>query len=147
MNSEKRDVHALNSVIETTIDSMLGYVEAANKSRRSEFRILFDEHAVERQRMVTRLQEQVRQLDGVPVDEGTFTASMHRFFVDLKAALTKGDRAVINEVERGEGHIKAKYQECLEENHLSAPTRQLLQECYQMILAAHDQMSSIKHAI
>lgn len=147
MNQDKHEVHTLNDLIEVTIDSKLGYAEAAKEANQSEFKMLFEQRAAERLRIASRLQEEVRRLGGTPVDDGSIGASVHRVFVDLKATLSKGDRAVVNEVERGEDHIKAKFKDALDDGDLTGTTGQLIQECYQMVLDAHDQMSSIKHSL
>ena len=68
---------------------------------------------------------------GNPEDDGTILAAGHRAFVNLKAAVTKrDDDAVIAEVERGEDHIKAKYEDALTDDKLAADTRALIQTAY-----------------
>lgn len=147
MTSNEHDVRVLNHLIEVTIDSMLGYAEAAKDAHRPEFKDLFDRRASDRQRVAAGLQEQVRQMGGSPADEGTLAASVHRVFVDLRASLSKGDQAVINEVERGEDHIKSKYETALKDDDLSTPARQAIQDGYRSIIEGHDQMRDIKHAM
>ncbi|WP_243042389.1 PA2169 family four-helix-bundle protein [Dyella sedimenti] len=147
MTSNDHDVRMLNRLVEVTIDSMLGYAEAAKETQNAQFKELFDQRSTERQRVASRLQEQVRQLGGTPADEGSLAASVHRVFVDLRAALSKGDQAVVDEVERGEDHIKSKYEEALKDESLSTPTRQVIQDTYQLVLRDHDQMRDIKHGL
>jgi hypothetical protein len=48
-------------------------------------------------------------------DDGTILAAAHRAFVNLKDSLTKGDEAVVNEVESGEDFIKAKFEKALQD--------------------------------
>lgn len=147
MTSNEHDVRVLNHLIEVTIDSMLGYAEAAKDAQRPEFKDLFDRRASDRQRVASSLQAKVRELGGSPADEGTLAASVHRVFVDLRSVISKGDQAVINEVERGEDYIKAKYETALKDDDISTPARQVIQDGYRSILDGHDQMRDIKHSL
>ena len=96
---------------------------------------------------MTLLQQAVRREGGEPVDDGTVLASAHRVFVDMRSSISKGDKAVIEEVERGEDHIKAKYNEALKDEKLSLTARETIQEAYTSVRMGHDQMSALKHAI
>ena len=51
----------------------------------------------------------MRAKGGTPNDDGSLKADLHRRWVDLRAAIAGdgGDKAVIEEVERGEDYIKA----------------------------------------
>jgi len=147
MSSNEHDMRVLNHLIEVTIDSMLGYAEAAKEAQRSELKDLFGRRAEERQRIAARMQEQVRILGGTPSDEGTLAATVHRVFVDLRSALSKGDEAVVKEVERGEDHIKAKYETLLKDDDLTPATRMVVQDAYQLVLDGHDQMRDLKHTM
>lgn len=147
MSDNEHDMRVLNHLIEVTIDSMLGYAEAANDAHRAELKDLFGRRAEERQGIAAKLQEQVRTLGGTPSDEGTLAATVHRVFVDLRAALNKGDEAVVKEVERGEDHIKSKYETLLQDDDLTPATRMVIQDAYQLVLQGHDQMRDLKHSM
>ena len=54
-------------------------------------------------------------------------------------------KAVIEEVERGEDYLKAKYESALQDDELSPDTRQAIQQAYQSVRAGHDRVSAIKH--
>ena len=124
MIGSNKDVTTLNSLIATTIDSINGYQESADAVENPQFRQLFLELARDRQQALPELQAAVARLGGNPEDDGTALAAAHRTFVDLKSAITgRDDKAVINEVERGEDHIKHKYEAALEESELSAESR------------------------
>ena len=142
------DIKILNSLIATTIDSIDGYDESAQAAESSRFAEMFHSRARERREVLTRLQAEVGRLGGKPEDDGTTLAAAHRGFVDLKSAVTgRDDQAVINEVERGEDHIKAKFEAALDDADLSPETRQLIQECYTSVKQGHDEMSRLKHSM
>ena len=147
MDTQKHDIKHLNDLIETTLDSAEGYAEAAKESKQPQFTELFNNRAAERKLLAALLQAQVRQLGGEPEDSGTVLASAHRFFVNLRSKMSSGDTAVVDEVERGEDHIKAKYEHALKDTELSPRTRAVIEEAYGSVKAGHDQMRDIKHRL
>jgi uncharacterized protein (TIGR02284 family) len=144
-----QDITTLNSLITTTIDSANGFERSAEDSDSGRFAEMFREFGQERRAVVSMLQEQVRALGGEPNDDGSLTANLHRRWVDLRAAIAGegGDKAVIEEVERGEDHIKAKYEAALEEDNLAPETLAVIREGYQSVRAGHDRASQLKHSM
>ena len=143
-----KDVGTLNSLIATTIDSINGYRESADAVDSQRFRDLFNRLAEDRQQVLPQLQAQVAKLGGNPEDDGTALAAAHRGWVDLKSAITgRDDKAVINEVERGEDHIKHKYESALQEQDLSSETRDVINRAYESVRRGHDQVRDLKHAL
>ena len=142
------DIRTLNSLIATTLDSVDGYTEAAKVSENARFADMFTSRASERRSVVTQLQGEVRRLGGNPEDDGTVLASMHRTFLDLKATVTgRDDKAIVNEVERGEDHILHKFQDALKDDDLSPETKTAIQSAFGSVRTGHDQMRDLKHAM
>ena len=142
-----KDVSTLNSLITTTIDSAVGFERAAEDAESGRFTEFFRSFGQERRAVVSQLQAQVRALGGEPNDDGSLTADLHRRWMDLRAAISGdgGDEAVIAEVERGEDHIKSKYESALKEDELAPETLAVIREAYQSVRAGHDQASQLKH--
>lgn len=148
MNDARHDIKILNSLIETTLDSADGYSEAAKKTANSSYKNLFEQWAAERRQIVSSLQNQVRSLGGTPDDDGSVLAAGHRMFLKLRDTVSsKGDESVIDEVERGEDFIKAKYETALEDDELSTSVRDLVAQAYSSVKAGHDQASRLKHSL
>lgn len=147
MNKNDHDVKILNGLIETTIDSAEGYAEAAKDTKSTRFTSLFQSRAGERRQVAGVLQRQVRNLGGKPDDDGTVLASAHRLFVNLRKTLSSGDTAVVDEVERGEDHIKAKFESALKDKDVSPSTLTVINEAYASVRQGHDQMRDLKHAL
>ena len=143
------DISVLNSLITTTIDSANGFERSAEDARTGRFVEMFREFATERRAVVGRLQETVRSLGGTPNDDGSLKADLHRRWVDLRAAITGdgGDKAIIEEVERGEDYLKAKYDAALEDSALSPTVQAAIREAYQSVRAGHDRASALKHSM
>lgn len=148
MSDTSHDISTLNGLIATTIDSANGYEEAAKDSESGRFGPLFTSRASERRSVATRLQQRVSNLGGNPEDDGTVLAGAHRMFLNLKSMLTgHDDKAIINEVEAGEDHIKAKYEDALEDRDLSPAVRALIESCYVSVKEGHDEMRDLKHSM
>lgn len=148
MTDSSHDIATLNSLIATTIDSADGYREAAKASETGRFASLFVSRANERTTVTTRLQQEVRTLGGTPDDDGTILAGAHRAFVKLKALVTgNDDKAIISEVEAGEDHIKAKFEDAMRDMKLSASTRSIIESSYASVKDGHDEMRDLKHSM
>ena len=141
------DIHVLNSLIETTIDSVDGYREAAKETDKANYKTLFEARSFERQQVVSDLQGAVRTLGGDPEDDGTILAKAHRAFLDVKHALLRDDQAVVNSVETGEDFIKGKFEVALEDSAVSATTRETIRRAYTTVKDGHDQMRDLKHSL
>ena len=148
MSDTSHDISTLNSLIATTIDSVEGYTEAAKDSESGRFGAIFVDRASERRQAATSLQTEVTRLGGTAEDDGTVLASAHRVFLNLKSAITgKDDKAIVDEVERGEDHIKAKYEDALADNALGIQTRSAIEQAYASVKQGHDQMRDLKHSL
>ncbi len=146
--SNKHDIKTLNSLIETTLDSADGYAEAAKDAKSEQLISLFTTRATERHRTASTLQQCVRTLGGEPENDGTVLASAHRMFVNLRASLTSNDNAaVVDEVERGEDHIKAKFEDAMKDTEVSSGIMSAITEAYASVRSGHDQMRNIKKAM
>lgn len=141
------DIHVLNSLIETTIDSADGYREAAKETEKPTFKALFEARSFERQQVASDLQGVVRTLGGDPEDDGTILAKAHRAFLDVKHALLRDEQAVVNSVENGEDFIKGKFETALEDSNVSATTRETIRRAWTTVKDGHDQMRDLKHSL
>ncbi len=142
------DVSVLNGLIETTLDSMKGYEDAAKDAESTQFATMFADFARDRAKVATDLQNQVRTLGGEPEMDSSMLAAAHRTFMDLKQAITgKDDKAIIQEVERGEDLIKAKFEDAMKDSDLSPATRSAITEAFASVREGHDKMSALKHSM
>jgi uncharacterized protein (TIGR02284 family) len=142
------EISTLNTLIATTIDSVTGYENSAKDIDNQRFAEMFRKRADERQRVVEQLRGEVRRLGGDPEESGSFMGKTHQRFEDLKAAITgKDEKAIVNEVERGEDYLKEKFETALSGGTLSGECRSVVEQAYQSVREGHDQMSSLKHGM
>ncbi|WP_395396000.1 PA2169 family four-helix-bundle protein (plasmid) [Novosphingobium sp. BL-8A] len=87
-------------------------------------------------------------MGGTPEDDSSFLGAAHRTFMDLKQPITgKDDKAIIQEVERGEDHIKAKFEDALRDNELEPSSRSAVEKAFVSVREGHDKMSALKQSI
>jgi uncharacterized protein (TIGR02284 family) len=147
-NVHSDEISTLNTLIATTIDSVTGYENSAKDIDNQRFAQIFRERASERQQVVEELRNEVRRLGGNAEDDGSFLGKAHQRFEDLKAAVTgRDEKAIINEVERGEDYLKEKFETALNSDTLSGESRSVVERCYQSVRSGHDQMSQLKHGM
>ena len=141
------DIKVLNTLIATTLDSVKGYQDACEDGDGTHTQ-LFREMAQERSQVASELQAHVRQHGGDAEDDSSTAGALHRGFMNLKDAVTgKDEKAVINEVERGEDYLKNKYETALKDDELSPDCRQVIERAYASVRKGHDRVSAIKHAM
>ena len=147
-NRGSEGIVILNTLIATTIDSITGYEDSATNIDNERFREIFRQRATERQQVVQDLRAEVRRLGGNPEDDGSFIGKAHQRFEDLKAAITgRDEKAIINEVERGEDYLKGKFEAALDSGDLSGESRSAVERAYQSVRSGHDQISQLKHGM
>ena len=142
------EITTLNTLTATLIDSVKGYRDAAENSESDRFQELFRTNADERYRVCEDLRAEVRRLGGEPEDDQSTMGALHQRWLDLKAAVTgRDEKAIINEVERGEDYLKEKFEAALNSEHLSGESRAVVERAYQSVRKGHDQIASIKHGL
>lgn len=148
MIGQSDDLATLKTLTSTLNDSVNGYREAANDVHSSEFRELFTQFADDRSRCSADLQSEVRRLGGEPDNDGSTMGSLHQTWLDLKAAVTgRDDKAIINEVERGEDYLKEKFEAALNSDNLTGESRMAVERAYQSVREGHDRVSALKHGL
>lgn len=79
-------------------------------------------------------------------DEGTISATLHRAWTNLKAAVVRSDdKAVLDECERGGDLAKAAYQRALKED-LPLYVRDLVDRQYKGVVENHDLIKRLRDA-
>ena len=142
------DKTTLNTLLATLTDSINGYRDSAENIQNGSFKQLFLDSAEERSRVAEDLRAEVRRLGGDPDDDGSFMGKTHQVFLDLKAAVTgHDDKAIINEVERGEDYLKEKFETALQSDKLIGETRSVVERAWASVRSGHDRIAEIKHSM
>ena len=115
MASDEQVISTLNNLIQTCRDGEEGFRAAADGVRSPELGEDFRRYSRQRASFAGELQDEVRRMGGEPAEAGSVTASLHRGWMGLRAALTgDDDGAVLAECERGEDAAVAVYKAALD---------------------------------
>ena len=145
----KNTTSILNDLIETLKDGQEGFRAAAADVESTELKTLFSEYSLQRSKFAGELQALARSLgEAEPETTGSVAASLHRGWINLKAALTSKDvHAVLTECERGEDSAVAEYKKAIEAGSLPADVRETIHAQSVAVKAAHDRIRSLRDAV
>ena len=146
MASNEEVISTLNNLIETCRDGQQGFQTAAAAVERGDLKQLFHTYSQQRAGFVGQLQDEVRRLGGDPENAGSVAATLHRGWIDLKAAVTgRDDAAILAECERGEDSAVANYRDALGVD-LPANVRSIVERQFGEVKEAHDRVRSLEQA-
>jgi uncharacterized protein (TIGR02284 family) len=138
----------LKTLTDTLADSVNGYREAAQHVGSAEFKQMFTELGDERSQVLSDLQAELGRLGGSADRDGTTMGTLHQRWLDLKASITgNDDKAVINEVERGEDYLKEKFESAMGSDKLDGAVRGIVEQAYGSVREGHDRVSALKHSL
>ena len=144
MFDNNHDISVLNSLIETTLDSVDGYRRSAEEATSSRFTSDFLSRASEREQVVRQLQNEVRRLGGNPEDDGSVLAAAHRAFLTIRDRATgSDDESVIAEVDHGETYLRGKWESALKDDKLSPETRNLVTQCWSSVREGQEKWRAV----
>lgn len=112
----KKQVKALNDLLEKSYDAEKGFKDAAENVKAPHLKEMFKEYANQRYQFGHELKGLITSLGG-EIDKGDSVASkMHRAWMDLKSAVASNEeKNILEEVKRGEKHALDSYEEALED--------------------------------
>jgi len=126
-------------------DAEQGYQLAADRAKQPELVELFESYALQRRQFLRELEERVRTLRGTPPSGSSIGGVIHRGWIGLTAALESAEaHALLAECERGEDFSVKAYGAALSEADVDAQTRQLIQQHYEQVQAAHDRVRQLR---
>lgn len=146
-NANRHDIHVLNGLIQTVIDSAEGYREASVEAEDPGRRDLFGRRSFERRQVAEELQSTVRALGGDPAAEGSVLAKAQRAFADIKHALIRDDASMVGAVESAEDAVRSRFEKALEDSQISATTRETIRRAFARVSDGRDEMHDLRHSL
>ena len=138
-------ISTLNDLIETSKDGEHGFNTCAEDVKDMQLKQLFTAAAQRCAEGAKELQEQVRLLGGDPDEHSSVAGTLHRAWVDIKAAITgKDEQAVLEECERGEDVAKKTYEEAIAKG-LPDDIRSIVQRQYLGVVENHDRVRDLRN--
>ena len=137
----------IDDLIETLKDGQEGFKQAAEGVKDPQLKSLFDEYSRQRANFAMELQGEARSMgESEPETSGSAAGALHRGWINLKSALTRGDdHAILAECERGEDSAVEEFKKAIN-NGLSAPVQQIVSRQYAQIKDAHDRVKHLRDA-
>jgi uncharacterized protein (TIGR02284 family) len=146
MESNKETVGILNDLIEINNDRIKGFENALRDTEDDqELRSIFTEKIAESQQFRSELSKEVQVL-GSDAETGTsVSGTIHRTWLDVKAKFTgNSEKSILEECEFGEDAILKAYKSALEEEHLPAYIRDILNDQQVTLQASHDEIKALR---
>lgn len=141
----KSTIDALNHLLSRNIDARNGYQEIA---KQIDFPILkkwLIDYSVKKESFIDELKNQITNLSGEVIEEGTFLGHLHLIWVDLTAIVTNNDSGfLLKEAIRGEGKAAEDYAEVLEGFQMPDTTRNILKLQQEQIQVALNDLNELK---
>lgn len=148
MNTDKAREY-LKDIAELCIDGIQGYRDAAQKVDQTHLRSLFTTFAQEREGILNAINQELAALGAPAVtkgrSEGTTLGSIHKFWLDFKAALSSDNtESILEECKRGEKYILDELDDILKnKTEMPISSVQVLQDARYTIWK---RMETIEHA-
>lgn len=137
-------ISTLNKLIETSKDGEEGFGTCAEDATGLQLKTLFTTRSQRCATAARELQDLVRSLGGDPETDSSFSATLHRRWIDIKSAvLGKDNEAILNECERGEDMALQSYRAALAKD-LPEPIRAVVDRQYQGVVQNHDQIKMLR---
>lgn len=149
MPSTDHDIHVLSGLIGELDAAAHALADAATEDGR--FSGLFERRAADQTQAARDLEAEVTRIGGSPRAPAHGLAEMlglaQHAFAGLKARLAHGDDAALDEVERGEAHLLARFDTALADADTSGPVRDAILRAYDPIKAGRDEVLQLREAL
>ena len=105
----------IDDLIETLKDGQEGFKQAAEGVKDPQLKAVFDEYSRQRARFAVELRSKAQSADERESEiSGSAVGALHRGWINLKSALTRGDdHAILAECERGEDSAVEEFSKAL----------------------------------
>lgn len=143
--NHEKVVSFLNELIAACRNGAEGFDTAADGTKEVELKEIFCRFSAQRTQFAEQLQAEVARLGASPREHSTLGGSLHRGWIDLKAALARNDaHAVLAECERGEDAAVKAYRKALVEAPLTGAQRDLISLQATAVKQAHDEIKRLR---
>lgn len=141
---ENNAISVTENLIEICKDGQRGYQDAAQHVKRTDLKAYFNEQSAERGRFAVELQAELAKL-GKPDKKvsGSVGGAMRRAWLDTKANLGGGDKAILESVEAGEDNDKDTYKKALS-GALPSSLMEIIRRQAASVQRAHDKARMLR---
>jgi uncharacterized protein (TIGR02284 family) len=145
-NMDDRTVDKLQDLLSINIDSQRGFEEAAETTNDPELKNLFRDFSQRRAHNAAELRQCIASAGKEPTNSGSVSATLHRWWIDAKQAVTGKDAAsILSEAERGEDSIKHEYEEALKDVG-DVGVRDVIERQFRNVKEGHDRVKALRES-
>jgi len=128
-NTNDKLIDKLNHLIAIANDGRYGYENAAEDVKDDTLKQMFRQHSLERARYAEELKKEVSSLGGSPDKGGGPLGALHRTWMDIKSAVTAGDReTILKTCITGEEAAVNAYTEVLNDEAVTGHVKQVVSQ-------------------
>jgi uncharacterized protein (TIGR02284 family) len=138
------DLDIIRGLVEVNRDAQKGFEESAENLEDSDLSDTFRRLGAERASFASELIDAYPGTDLVE-EEGSILGALHRAWIGVKDAFTKGDHAILAAAEAGEDHAVKTYEKALEKD-LPERFDSIVRRQYTQVKAGHDTVRELRDA-
>ncbi len=143
MSANSHDIKILNGLIEGLIDCADGYREATDQVEDPRYSQWFDRRASERLALAEEIKQEVRAKGGSPEDNGSILSKASRAFSGFSQAILGSQKSVFEVIQNSEAKLKARFETALNDQNISATTRETLRRGLARIAEAESDLAAL----
>ena len=136
------NIELLNSLTQTTYDSVEGYRMAIEKTDNRALRNAFERRKDQRQQTLEMLNDALAKHGETPITEVSTAGKTHQTFLKIVDSFADGDQAAIKRVDEGEDYLAGEFRDALKRDDLDESLRMLIEKASQDIFQG-DSFSSM----
>ena len=141
----KNTLSVLENLIEINNDGNHGYRLAADKIENPEYKTLFHAYAQQRAQFAAELEREANLLGRDPDAGESLLGSLHRGWINIKAAVAGGDsEAILGECQTGDKAAVEAYEKALK-NNLPTNIESVIRKQYADVVEAYNKVKTFKH--
>jgi len=146
MESNRETIETLNDLVQINNDRIAGYEDAISEIKDdAELRSVFINKILESRQFKSTLVREIEVLGADPDNDTSISGKLHRAWLDIKATFSgHSDKSILEECEFGEDAIRKSYQSALNEGHLPAYIRDILNDQLSILQQSHDEIKALR---
>lgn len=119
MSFKKEISEKLNTLLQNNINSVEGYKKAASNTESVELKAFFRNRIEQRSNFVDELRKEILRYGQIPEDDTSFSADLHRTWIDIKTFFSSNDeKMILEECIKGDEKALKDYEELLQQKDL-----------------------------
>ena len=143
----RHDIHVLNSLIESTLDSAERLEQTVGDSDASGHGAVFSSLAEERRDIARVLSESVTALGGQPNTSGSILAKAQRAVKDMSHALMGNEAGLVDTADQGEAALDKKFETAIADERLSATPRETVRRAHAAIHKEASDLHDLRRSV